>query len=81
MTIPNTGAVNLYIKAQPTSYTFQYSLEGNSNVTDFITFPNTVIDASSTFTGAFFGLYSVGNGFPVMGPADFAYARTDEIVA
>jgi hypothetical protein len=81
VTIANTGAINLYIKAQPTQYTLQYSLNGGSNVTDFVSFANTAIDSSSTFTGAFFGLYSVGNGFPVMEAADFAYARTDEILS
>lgn len=78
--IPSTGAINLYIKGHPTQYTLQYSLDGNRNITDFVSFPNTALDSSSTFTGAFFGLYSVGNGFPVMEPADFSYARTDEIL-
>lgn len=81
LTIPGTGAVNLYIKAQPSLYTLQYSLNGGTNITDFMSYANSIVDSSSTFTGCFFGLYSVGNGFPVMNPADFAYARTDEITS
>lgn len=80
MTIPSSGAVRLYIRAEPTQYTLQYSVDNGKTITNTTSFSNSILTQGiQTFTGAFFGLYSTGRGYPSLVPADFAWARTDEI--
>ncbi|KAJ7591517.1 glycoside hydrolase family 43 protein [Mycena floridula] len=72
--------VKLVIIANPTAYTFGFA-EGE-NSTSF-TYTATVDSSELSvppfggffFKGAAFGLYSTGNGFPSVVPADFAYVR------
>ncbi|KAH1593582.1 hypothetical protein KXX44_008053 [Aspergillus fumigatus] len=78
--IPATGPVRLYIRAEPTQYTLQYSLDEGKTIKNATSFSNSLLaQGISSFTGSFFGLYSTGRGYPSLVPADFAWARTDEI--
>ncbi|OJJ55354.1 hypothetical protein ASPSYDRAFT_34285 [Aspergillus sydowii CBS 593.65] len=80
VTIPSSGAVRLYIRAEPTQYTLQYSVDNGKTITNTTSFSNSILTQGiQSFTGAFFGLYSTGRGYPSLVPADFAWARTDEI--
>lgn len=77
--IPNNGSVQLYIKAETRKYSLGYSLgnTGNATPTYLISFPNSIIPQSLSYSGYYFGLYSTGRGVPNLVPADFAYARVD----
>lgn len=78
--IGDEGAVQLMIQALPTYYTLQYSLDNGETVKDMVSFNNTLVRVAETgFSGSFFGLYSTGRGFPAQDPADFAYARWDNM--
>ena len=70
--IPQTGTVKLFIKAQSTKYSLGYAV-GNK-------LPNYVAEVSSrwlqaylkgwqNFTGTFFGVFATGNGWPMLVPA------------
>ncbi|KAL4887826.1 glycosyl hydrolase [Aspergillus ambiguus] len=67
MRIPSSGAVRLYIRAEPTVYTLQYSVDNGKTITNATSFSNPILAGGT------------GRGFPSLVSADFAWARTDEI--
>ena len=78
MQIPNTGSVQLFIKAEPLQYSLGYSVGNDSGTPIYvITFRNSLIPQSLSYSGYYFGLYSTGRGVPNLVPADFAYAKVE----
>jgi xylan 1,4-beta-xylosidase len=68
------GPVYLRIEATPRSYSFQWSVDGESfQQLDEARTTYIGPELASTFTGVFFAMYATGNGKPAKATADFKW--------
>ncbi|KAL7269813.1 hypothetical protein RUND412_007504 [Rhizina undulata] len=82
--VPEDGTVRLYIKATRETYFLGYFVpgEGKEEVVEWVAEVGSMwlqahLVGWQVFTGAFWGVYASGNGLPIRGVADFAWAQTE----
>jgi alpha-N-arabinofuranosidase len=75
------GNILLSVEADPTWYTFSFSLGNHpwKTLTQGETRYLCTESGAAKFTGVYFGMYATGHGKPCSAPADFAYFEIDPL--
>lgn len=75
--VPTEETFKMLVEYRPTGYTMAISTSTIEGGISFSASELTVAPpVGGCFTGAMYGVYSFGNGEPVLGPADFTEMKT-----